>query len=270
MQILGMLEQNGFTAGVYANDTNALSAERRMMMSTDKIKWINIEVNGSRADVYLTENNSGKSADIDTKTPCNIVAARTGVIVDADVVSGKMQYEKGSGVAEGSVIVSGTVSSGDGVILVHSEAKVIADFTEDVEFSMDYTTTEKVPSGKTYTDRQLMLFGMVFPLGGDIADTGNMVCTESTEVCRLWGIELPIKIKTASYTQYKDITVTRKAEDVQRILESRLEMYEYNFLKGYEILGTEKDLSFDDNGGVLKAHIKLRGDIGVKQPIYQH
>ena len=240
-------------------------------MSSDNIKWINIEVNGSRADVYLTENDDGMPGDdIDMMTPCNIVAARTGVIVDADVISGKMQYEKGSGVAEGSVIVSGAVSSGDSLILVHSEAKVIADFTENVEFSMDYTTTEKVPTGDTFTERQLMLFGMVFPLGGDAADTRNTVCTEKTEVCRLWGAELPIKIKTASYTQYRDVTITRKAEDVERILESRLEMYEYNFLKEYEILDTEKELTFDDDGAVLKARIKLRGDIGVKQPIYRH
>ena len=269
-QVLRMLEQHGFTAGVFANDTNALDAERKILMSTDTIKWINIEVNGSRADVYLNESNDDIPDEVDMKTPCNIVAAKTGVIVDTDVISGHLQYEKGSGVAEGSVIVSGTVSSGDSMILVHSDAKVIADYTEDVEFSMNFTTTEKIPYGETFTNRQIMILGMVFPLGAEPVDTVNTVCTEQTEVFSLFGVPLPIKLRTETYTAYKDIMVTRTLKDVERILDGRLEMYQYNFLKDVELLDTKKEYITDENGVTLKCRMTLRGDIGVKKPIYQH
>ena len=269
-QVLRMLEQYGFTAGVFANDTDALYAERRILMSTDRIKWINIEVNGSRADVYLNESGSDTPEEVDMKTPCNIVAGKTGIIVDTDVTSGHLQYEKGSGVAEGSIIVSGTVSSGDSMILVHSDAEIIADYTEDVEFSMNFTTTEKVPTGDTFTNRQIMILGMVFPLGSETADTSDMVCTEQTENCSLFGVPLPIRIKTERYTGYEDITVTRTLNDVERILDSRLEMYRYNFLKDVEIIDTQKEFITDENGVTLRCRMTLRGDIGVKKPIYRH
>lgn len=268
--ILGVLESYGITAGVPSEDTNTLETERMIMLKNDRINWINIEINGSRADVYISENNREPGTEIDFMTPCNIIAAKTGIITDTDVSSGKLLYEPGSGVAEGSVVVSGAVSSEDSTILVHSEGKIIAEFSEDVKFGLDYTTTEKVPTDETFEHRQLMLLGMVFPLDSNDSDTANTVCREQTEQCSLWGIELPIKIKTETYTRYTDKQVTRTEDDVRKQLESRLEMYEFNFLDRYDILDTEKNYEITDSGAVLSAHIKLRGDIAVKQPIYEH
>ena len=268
--ILELLDSYGITAGTLANDSNTLETERLIMLTNDRINWINIEINGSRADVYLSENTNSPKNDIDFMTPCNIVAAKTGVIVDSDVSSGKMLYETGSGVAEGSVIVSGAVSAESGTILVHSEGKIIAEFSEDAEFALDCVSTEKVPTGETFTHRQLMLLGMVFPLDSNNSNIADTMCKEHTEQCTLWGIELPVKIRTETYTRYEDKQVTRTEDDVRKQLESRLEMYKYNFLRDYEILDTVTDYEVTDTGAILKAHIKLRGNIAVKQPIYEH
>ena len=268
--MLGVLEQYGFVPGVLANDTNALDAERHIMLSSDRIKWINIEVNGSRADVYMSENNSSKGDDIDYMTPCNIVASRSGVITETNVTSGKLMYEKGSGVAEGSVIVSGFVSSGDALILVHSDAEIIAEFTEEPEFAMNYVTTEKVPSDESFTHRQLMLLGIVIPLDGNNSNTSDTVCTEMTEKCSLWGIELPMKIRTETYRRYKEIQVTRSPDDIRKSLERQLEQYINNFLKDYELISTDKSFTENDSGITLKAVIKLRGNIAAKKTIYEH
>lgn len=268
--ILEMLDSYGITAGTLANEANTLETERLIMLTNDKINWINIEINGSRADIYLSENSRKTSNEIDFMTPCNIVATRTGVIIESDVSSGKMLYEPGSGVAAGSVIVSGAVSSGESTILVHSEGKIIAEFIEEVDFAMDYTTTEKVPTGDSFTQRQLMLLGMVFPLDTNDTDKKDTLCSEQTEQCKLWGIELPIRIRTETYTKYKDIQVTRTEDDVRKLLENKLEMYRFNFLNSYEILDTEENYEITDTGAVLHAKIRLKGDIGVKQPIYEH
>jgi Putative stage IV sporulation protein YqfD. len=268
--MLGLLEQNGFTAGVLANDTDALNAERRIMLSSDLIRWINIEVNGSRADVYMNENTASVKPEVDQKTPCNIVAERDGVIVDTNVTSGKLMYEKGSGVAKGCVIVSGTVSSGDSLILVHSDAEIIAEFTEEKEFGMAYTTVEKVMSDKVSEHRQLMLFGIVIPLDGGVSDTSNTICTQTTEQCRLFGFDIPAKIRTDTYRGYSEITVTRTSDDVRRALERELEMYIHNFLNKYEVIKVEKSFEETADGLSLKAVIHLKGNIAVKKPIYEH
>ena len=268
--MLGLLEQNGFTAGVLANDTDALNAERRIMLSSDLIRWINIEVNGSRADVYMNENTASVKPEVDQKTPCNIVAERDGVIVDTNVTSGKLMYEKGSGVAKGCVIVSGTVSSGDSLILVHSDAEIIAEFTEEKEFGMAYTTVEKVMSDKVSEHRQLMLFGIVIPLDGGAGDTSNTICTQTTEQCRLFGFDIPAKIRTDTYRGYSEITVTRTSDDVRHALERELEMYIHNFLNKYEVINVEKSFEETADGLSLKSVIYLKGNIAVKKPIYEH
>ncbi len=267
--MLSLLEQNGFTAGVYANGTDALSAERNIMLGTDRIKWINIEVNGSRADVYMSEQGSKSSEDVDMKTPCNIVADRAGIIVESKVDSGMIMYEKGSGFAEGSVLVSGTVSSGDTVILVHSDAEITAEFYDETEFTMGLTTNEKVPTDEKFTRTQIMLLGMVvYDSSGD-ESTENTICDESVSDVTLFGFRLPVKIKTDTFTRYRDESVTRRREDVIRILNSRLEMYKYNFLKDYEILDTETNLEDNGDSITLMARIKLRGNVGIKKPIYE-
>ena len=241
-QILAMLEPYGFTAGVYANDTDALTAERKILMSTDEINWINIEVNGSRADVYLNENTDINETN-DIKTPCNIVASRTGVITDTDVTAGQLLYEKGSGVSEG---------------------------TDNVEFEADYSTVEKVPSSDSFTHRQIMLLGIVIPLDGNNKDTADTVCAESVQEMEMFGFPLPIKLKTERYNRYTNVCVTRKTEDLERILEGRLELYICNFCKDYEVLGIEKEYEETDSGLKIKARIDLRGDIGIEKTIYQH
>ena len=268
--VLELLDGYGITAGTLAEETNTLETERLIMLNNDRINWINIEINGSRADVYLSENTHTPNNELDLMTPCNIVAAKTGVIVDSDITSGKMLYETGSGVAEGSVIVSGAVSSESSTILVHSDGHIIAEFYEDPVFEMNYTSTEKIPTGETFTHKQLMLLGIVLPLDSNNSDISNTICTEQTEQCSLWGFELPIRIKTDTYTRYAETNVTRTEDDVRRQLENKLEMYQFNFMSNYEILSAEKDYEVTETGAVLKAHIKLRGDIGVKQPIYEH
>jgi hypothetical protein len=114
-----------------------------------------------------------------------------------------------------------------------------------------------------------MILGMVFPLSRG-EDISNTVCREDTEQIAVAGIELPIRIRTETYTEYEEQTVTRKTEDVRRLLDRQLEMYTENFLKQYELLDTEKTYDVSDTGIVLKARLKLRGDIAVKRPIYEH
>ena len=115
-----------------------------------------------------------------------------------------------------------------------------------------------------------MLIGIVIPLDGNDSDTANTICSESVQEINLFGFPMPIKLKTEQYTRYKDVSVTRKTEDIRRILDSRLEMYIYNFCKDYEVLDTIKEYEETDSGLKLKACLKLRGDIGVEKTIYEH
>lgn len=269
-QLLSMLEKYGVTLGVVSTDIDGHSIELKMQRELDDLGWIHLDINGSRMDVYISETNFPEEREIDLKTPCNIISERDGVIVDTEVYSGKLLYKKGSGIAKGSVIVSGTVNDDAGnILLTHSSGKIIADFTETLELYMPYTTIEKETTGKTETEKQLMIFGFSFPLYSKQITRENKLCHEEIERFSFFEMELPWKMKTSVFEEYREITVTRTDKDVIRLLEQQIEMYCNDVFKEYEVIEINKSFFRDEKGIKLVADITLRGEIGKQQVIYE-
>lgn len=267
-QVLQLLSQNGVEIGTYSPPIDVNEIEVNMKRLVPDIAWLSISLNGSRVDIYIDEATFPEQPEIPLDTPCNVVASKTGVIVDAQVYSGTLLYPKGSGVAEGSVVVSGAVDDGAGNLsITHANAKIIAEFTESVEMFMPYTTNEKQRTGLIEQEKELMFFGFVIPLGTSVTDTSGKICTEEVKLYNLFGLELPWKMKTNTYTEYEDITVTRKTEDIERILSRRIEDYCDNFFDEYELVDLKKSTRIDDNGVYLRADATLRGDIARQQEI---
>ncbi len=266
--VLKTVSDSGINPGCLAYKVNTKQAEIRLKQTLKSVSWANIERNGSRIDIYIREANDVEKPDISLDTPCNVVADKSGVIIDTKVYSGTLLYNKGSGVSKGSVVVSGITSSGtDNIVLAHANAKIIAEFTEKVELRQEYTTNEKEKTGIGEIEKELMLLGFVIPLTNKINDYEEKICEEQIENCKLFGINMPWKIKTNTYTSYKDITITRTNEDVLRLLEQKLELYCINFFSEYEIINIIKSYRADENGISLYADVKLKGNIAVQQPI---
>ena len=266
--ILRELEENGLTAGTLSSKADVTGIERRLMRNDDNIQWINIEINGSRADVYINESGEEAAEEIAVNVPCNVIAGRDGVIVESEVYSGNLLYENGSGVIKGGIIVSGVVSSGNGgLILAHADAKIIAEYTDKASFSMDRLSLEKVPGSEVYEHDQLMLLGFVFPLDSPPADTSDMICTEYTQGFTFCGIELPFKIRHEKYIKQKSVTVEYKTEDIYASLDKQLELYIENMFGDQELIDVKKSYESYDGGIRLDAEIKLRGNIAKQQVI---
>ena len=134
---------------------------------------------------------------------------------------------------------------------------------------MPYTTMEKQKTGLVEYERELMLFGFVFPLDSGNIDRANKICTEETQAFELFGLKLPWTVKTNTYTEYEDISVTRKSSDIERILTRQLDDYCENFFGEYELVDTRKSVRADETGVYLHADVILRGNIAVQREIMQ-
>lgn len=267
--IINQLNLNGISIGSIASDIDTELTERRILNEVDGIGWINIDINGSRIDVDISELSPNNKQSIDYKTPCNVIALKSGVILETEVYSGTLLYEKGSGVNEGSVIVSGTVNDGaDNILLTHANAKIIAKFEEELEFTEYYKSIERQPTDNVIIQKELKLFGIVIPLYNEKVELENMVCKEETEAFSILGFELPWQIKTNTYTEYKEVLVERRSEDAERLAEQQLELYCLNIYDGYEILNVEKSIYRNETGVTIKATVTLKGDIAAQQIIY--
>lgn len=267
-QVLKLLSENGVETGTYSPLIDVNELEINIKRRVPDIAWMSVSLNGSRLDVYIDEAAFPEEPEIPLNTPCNVVASKTGVVVDVQVYSGTLLYPKGSGVAEGSVIVSGAVDDGAGNISInHASAKIIAEFTEKVELFMPYTTVEKQRTGKIGQEKELMLFGFVIPFGEALSDKSSTICTEEVRLYDLFGMELPWKLKTNTYTEYEDITVTRKTDDIERILSRQMDDYCESVFGDYELVEIKKSVRADESGVYLRGDITLRGDIARQREI---
>ena len=66
----------------------------------------------------------------------------------------------------------------------------------------------------------------------------------------------------------ENVEVTRSVNDIKRLLQQELDMYELNFLKEYDIM--DRDIKFDRNEEGIKITCKytLQGDILSQSEIF--
>ena len=266
--ILEFLAENGIYPGASRKDLDTTVTELSALLSFEDLAWISIENEGSRVNVKLNERIANAENGLPVSTPCNIVASHNGVIVETEVYRGTMLYEVGSGVAEGDIIVSGIVNDGAGNISIsHADAKIIAEYEEEVSFYQLFNTVEKVKTDeKTYSE-YLKLFGFTFPQQNKPYTDGYTYTSNSYEVV-LFGIKMPWTRVVVEGTRMKDVEVTRTVNDVKRLLERELEMYELNFLKNVEIVDRNIEYERDENGIRLICKFTLRGNIASQSEIF--
>ena len=266
--VLEFLAENGIYPGASRKDLDTTVTELSALLSFDDLAWISIENEGSRVNVKLNERIANAENGLSVSTPCNIVAAHGGIITEAEVYRGTMLYEIGSGVAEGDIIVSGIVNDGAGNISVnHADAKIIAEYEEEVSFYQQFNTVEKVKTSEKSYSEYFKLFGFTFPRQNEKYTDGYTYIANSYEV-RLFGIKMPWTRVVVEGTRTEEIEVTRTVSDVKRLLERELEMYELNFLKNVEIVDREIEYERDENGIKLVCNLTLRGNIASQSEIF--
>lgn len=266
--IIDFLAENGIYAGASRKDLQLTVAELKAMLYFDDLSWISIENEGSRVNVKISERIINSDTGLPAGTPCNIVASRGGIIKEAEVYRGTMLYEIGSGVAAGDVIVSGIVNDGAGHISVnHADAKIVAEFEEEVSFYQEFKTYEQKNTDETYTKEYIKLFGFTFPHNINEYLDGYTYTSENYEV-KFFGIKMPWTRTVVTGTKNETIEVTRTVNDVKRLLEQKLELYEMNLLKDLTVVDRDIEYQRDEKGIKLICKYTLQGNIAKQSEIF--
>lgn len=266
--IMDFLSENGIYPGASRKELKTTVTELKAMMNYKDLAWISIEENGSRINVKVSESIENQHYGLSVSTPCNLVALRDGVIVYSEIHSGTMKYEIGSGVKEGDVVVSGIVADSDGNQSVHhASAKIIAEFEDEVSFYKKFTTVEQVKTKESYTNEYIKLFGFTFPNKSSQYIDGYTYTSDSYAV-KLLGITMPwTKVKVTG-VKTENVEVTRSVNDVKRLLQQELDMYELNFLKEYDIMDRDIKFDRDEEGIKITCKYTLQGDILSQSEIF--
>lgn len=163
--ILEHLARSGIAPGKTTSGIDSSLIRNRMMGDLPELAWIGINVSGSRIYVEVVERLETEPG-VDKGQPCNLVAAKDGVIASVEARDGQTMVKPGAGVREGDVLVSGIMDNpAQGYRMVHAYGEVYAQtrYTLTREYPLEYEQSRETGESKTrYTlrilDRNLPLF----------------------------------------------------------------------------------------------------------------
>ncbi len=158
------LEKIGVRPGVRKSKINIQSVQEELLRIYPELSWVSLNIFGDKAQIEYTPSNPAPEV-IDTKTPSNIVASKSGRITLVEGYAGTNQIKEGAFVSEGSLLISGVTQNADGTErMVRARGKVFAQ-TENV-FTSQLKCDNKIKIAVNPEIRyKLCLFGLDIPLG---------------------------------------------------------------------------------------------------------
>ncbi len=184
--ILSHLSRSGVALGQSARHLDSSVIRNQMMRDLDDLAWIGINVNGSRVYIEVVERLE-KEPGVDISQPCNLVAARDGVIASIQARNGQTMVKPGEGVRQGDVLVSGIVDNpARGYLQVHAYGQVFAEtrYTRTQEYPLNYQ--EQLDTGEKTSRYTLRLLNWEFTLfPGDKDPYTTSAVSESEREYRL-------------------------------------------------------------------------------------
>lgn len=255
-EIFPILEECGIKIGTTVSGINFSEAEQRLMLEIPDCAWADVSCEGFRLKVEVH-----KGIDVpkvESKSPRNIVASRSAVIISQIVRKGGAVMNVGSGVNAGDLLVSGVVpDGGEGVMFIHSDAEIIGEFSETKEFFVPYKETIQRAEGEQKRFDYLIFGDDEYPLFLGKAFAENSLYSEETQL--IFGGNM--KIKTEIFTEYITREITRSPENCVSELKKQISLFEENFYGDYEIVSSNERYYPEESGIKVLVDYVLRGNI---------
>ena len=165
-KILRVLERNGVRLGTYAFSIQGPDLRNHVLLELPELSWITVNVSGFCARVQVRERIPMPEL-ADNAAPTNLVAAKDGLVLRVETLSGEKKVLPGTTVERGQLLISG-VSDTDtvGARLAPGTGRVWARTWYSLETRIPLTVHKKVYTGReksgwslTVGDRRLKFYG---------------------------------------------------------------------------------------------------------------
>lgn len=146
-EILEELRACGFGVGSYLPSLRVREIENRVLMLSESIGWLSINVEGTVARVQVIEHLSeNRNTEVDSsKNPANLVAACDGQIEYVELYRGNVVITVGQAVKKGELLVSGLYESQTGGLrYTRAFGRVMARTERTFEIEIPLLFEEKV------------------------------------------------------------------------------------------------------------------------------
>lgn len=268
---LNELKSFGVYMGAGIKKLDRRLIQNQMMARMDDIAWIGVNIKGSRVYIDIRERlDTVRSVDDDI--PCNIVAARDGVVRLMEVKAGQSLVAVGSAVEKGELLVSGAVDSeSEGIRYIHSFGEIYADtfYKKSGEYPLEYT--EKIYTGAVKTRYRAEIMGIKLRFfWSERPPYENYDKTEEVRELRTPISYLPsLFIKSEKFAEYTPQKKTRTADETAALANSELcGALNTEIPSGAEIKNINMTKS-ENSPGILTVSVEYecRENIALQRPI---
>lgn len=227
-RILRVLEQCGVGIGSFGLALDGEDIRNQVLLEIPELSWVAVNVSGCRAEVQVRERVEPPEL-LDETTPSNVVARRSGLVLEIRDWNGMAAVQPGTAVTEGQLLISGVED------LDTLGARVLAGMGS-VQARTWHTLTTQIPLAgleKRYTGRETgtaaLVFGrhrIKFFSNGSI-EGGNYDKITTRSPWSLLGVPLPVTWVRERYRFYETVPAEldpARAEAMgDRILTEQLE-----------------------------------------------
>lgn len=237
-EILSTLKECGLYVGASTKSIDSDVLETRALILSDKISWISVNLSGTVANVEIRELEEPSESE-DGILYSNIVAAKEGVIVGFEEISGSPVVKIGDAVSKGQLLISGIVGDEQTPMrLMRADGRVLAEVSEEIEIKIPQKYIKKITNKVLNEEKSLIFFE------NEIKFFSN--CRNYTSSCdkidiiesfyTINGKKLPFATKTLKRIEYTELELEYTEAELQSIAKERLFRYIDEEYKDAQIL----------------------------------
>jgi similar to stage IV sporulation protein len=268
-EVREVLRECGLERGTLISSIDAGVLENRVMIFSDDIAWISVNVIGTVAEVEIRELEFTER-DEEIGNASNIVASHCGKIVGFENISGSIVVEIGEEVAEGQLLISGIYGDEEnGFRYTNPKGRVLAEVERSFEIEVPRVETKKSYKEGVKCEKYLIFFKKrikFFSNYRNLPPTCDKIDIEEFLLAPS-GKELPIGIFETRYLEYEYVSEARDDETLSRIAKQRLDAVILSELADAEILRKNIEYELYEDKIVLQCKIKCIVDIAKRQEI---
>ena len=218
-EVKDMLEKEGFFVGCFIPHANTDRIENKILMESDRISWMSINVIGTVANVQIREVESAEDEE-DLTRPANLVATKSGLIEEVRILRGNVVISQGRYVEKGDLLVSGLYDSLQvGIRYTRASGQVFARTMEEIYIEIPYNYEKKCYTGVEYCDKFLNFFDYSINISKNSGNVGafydkiNIV----ENYCLPDGDETPFGVTEVKYSEYEYVAARRTREEAEAL-----------------------------------------------------
>ena len=267
-EVIEELRRGGLSVGSRKRGLDVGSIENRVLISSDEISWISVNIIGTVAEVEIRETEVEERRE--EYLASNIVAARDGQIELFEDVRGNILLNIGDYVRKGELIVSGLYDSQtQGIRYTDARGRVFARTERDISVEIPFRYEKKSYTGRVFTEKYLIFFEKEIKIYTNAGNSYTSCDTiDTVEYINFFSAgELPVGVRTVKHIEYVYESATRTPEEAERLADYKLSCELASLARGGELLRKSRTSRVSETAYIIDCHIELIENIAERREI---